>query len=43
MTSLLIDIGNMFDFETPVIPKELAAVVKSHIQLIMKTEKSFAK
>ena len=42
-SSLLIDIGNVFDFETPVIPEELAVVVKSHIQLIVQTEKGFAK
>ena len=42
-SSLFIDIGNVFDFETPVIPEELATVVKSHIQLIVKTEKGFAK
>ena len=40
---LLIDIVNVFNFETPVIPEELATVVKSHIQLIVKTEKGFAK
>ena len=37
------DIVNVFNFETPVIPEELATVVKSHIQLIVKTEKGFAK
>ena len=35
--------ANRVNFETPVIPEELATVVKSHIQLIVKTEKGFAK